>query len=63
MNARVLDLLQSPEPVDWGEFANAFVDRLNFADADGEDLARHLLEGLGGRRLMHGHTPVHLLHA
>ncbi|RJF73873.1 metallophosphoesterase [Deinococcus cavernae] len=63
VNARVLDLLQSPEPVDWGEFANAFVDRLNFADTGGEDLARHLLERLGGRRLMHGHTPVHLLHA
>ena len=63
VNARIRDLLQSPEPVDWGEFANAFVDRLNFAEANGEVLARHMLERFGGQRLIHGHTPVHLLQA
>ena len=61
INARVRALLGSPDPGDWGAFANAFVDRLNYAGAAGEAQARLLLGTLGGERIVHGHTPVHLL--
>ena len=61
INARVRALLGSPDPGDWGAFANAFVDRLNYAGAAVEAQSRLLLGTLGGERIVHGHTPVHLL--
>lgn len=63
VNRRIRELLSSTEATDWGTFANAFVDRLNYAGQDGEALARRMLSLYGGERLVHGHTPVHLLYA
>lgn len=63
VNERVRDLLSSTEPADWGAFANAFVDRLNFSERNGAAVAGRMLERYGGQRLVHGHTPVHLLYA
>lgn len=61
VNARFRQLLSSTEPGDWGAFANAFVDRLNFAGRQGAVQAKKILRQLGGERLVHGHSPVHLL--
>lgn len=61
INARARALLNSSDPGEWGAFANAFVDRLNYAGAAGEAQARLLLSTVGGERIVHGHTPVHLL--
>lgn len=61
VNARFKQLLSSTEPGDWGAFANTFVDRLNYAGKDGETQAKKLLRQMGGKRLVHGHSPVHLL--
>ncbi|WP_019585073.1 metallophosphoesterase [Deinococcus apachensis] len=61
VNAHVVRLLQSEAPEVWGHFANAFADRLAFAEPRGEELARRLLRTFGGERLAHGHTPVSLL--
>lgn len=63
VNTRIQALLSSTEPTDWGTFANTFVDRLNYAGHNGEALARNMLNLYGGERLVHGHTPVHLLYA
>ena len=60
-NARAAELLGSLEPGVWSTFANAFVDRLNFAGTDGEAQASRLLARFGGSRMVHGHTPTYLL--
>lgn len=61
VNAHVKRLLRSDQPEVWGHFANAFADRLAFADAGGVEAARQLLNTFGGQRLAHGHTPTPLL--
>ncbi len=61
INAKMRELLGSTEPGEWGALANAFVDRLNYARVQGEALASRLLQTVGGSRIVHGHTPVHLL--
>lgn len=61
INARVRELLTSTDAGDWGSFANTFVDRLNFAGADGEQAALKMLRALGGECIVHGHTPIQLL--
>lgn len=61
VNRRVFELLKSPEPSDWADFANAFVDRLNYAEANGAERAHEMLELFGGEKLIHGHTPTYLL--
>lgn len=61
VNARVAELLGSPDPHAWGAFANAFADRFAFAGPGGERAAQDLLDTFGGKRLAHGHTPVPLL--
>lgn len=61
VNAEVRELLRSTEANEWGGFANAFVDRLNYAEENGAVLAQRMLSRYGGKRLVHGHSPVHLL--
>ncbi|SMB90665.1 metallophosphoesterase [Deinococcus hopiensis] len=61
VNAAVARLMQSVQPEVWGHFANAFAERLAFADHGGEKVARKLLNTFGGTRLAHGHTPVPIL--
>lgn len=61
VNKRTEDLLKSTDPAVWASFASAFVDRLNYVTADGEIRAFRMLEQYGGERLVHGHSPVHLL--
>jgi len=61
VNAAVARLLQSGSADGWGQFVNAFVERLVFLDARGEKVARQLLNTFGGVRLAHGHTPVPIL--
>lgn len=61
VNRHVFELLKSPEPSSWGDFANAFVDRLNYAEANGAERASEMLELFGGEKIIHGHTPTYLL--
>lgn len=61
VNAAVARMLQSASADVWGQFVNAFVERLAFLDTRGEKVARQLLNTFGGVRLAHGHTPVPIL--
>ncbi|SEJ28367.1 Calcineurin-like phosphoesterase [Deinococcus reticulitermitis] len=61
VNRALAERLGSPDPEVWAALANAFVDRLNFVRAGGAEQAQRLLTACGGRRLVHGHSPVPLL--
>lgn len=61
VNARIYELLHSTVPDFWITFANAFVDRLNYASGSGPERAADMLFRYGGRRMIHGHTPTHLM--
>lgn len=61
VNVQGRTLLKSTEPSFWGAFANAFVDRLNYAGQDGASQARKMLLRYGGMHIVHGHTPTYLL--
>ncbi len=51
-------LLHSEQFAAWDVMADAFATRFAFING-GEDTARELLGQLGGRRIVHGHTPIY----
>lgn len=61
VNASAHSLLFREDAEAWGIFANTFAERLLFTPPDGEAQARAILQTFGGRRIVHGHTPVYIL--
>ncbi|MFC3833265.1 MULTISPECIES: metallophosphoesterase [Deinococcus] len=62
VNRSITALLHEDNPKLWTRFLNHFADRLAFVDPDAPAVAADLLQSYGGTRLVHGHTPVYVLH-
>ncbi|THF87782.1 metallophosphoesterase [Deinococcus sp. KSM4-11] len=62
VNRSVLSLLHNEDPKIWSSFLNHFADRLAFTYHDAATVASNLLSTYGGSHLVHGHTPVYVLH-
>ncbi len=62
INRTVAGILSSPEDVDghWDVWAR-LTDRFEFAGRRGASVARDMLGGLGGQRIVHGHTMIGML--
>jgi len=58
VNAAVGDLLAGDDPQVHFEVFAALTERYDYLGADGADLARQVLEVLGGSRIVHGHSIV-----
>ena len=59
VNQSMTDLLQSDDIVRWDRLLDDFSEHRAFVDAStGADRALAFLHHFGGRRLVHGHTPV-----
>jgi hypothetical protein len=57
-------LLQSDDAAAWDRLLEQFSERLAFVDSDAHGAARaaQMLADFGGRRIVHGHTPIsHML--
>lgn len=61
INGKLGELLRKPEPGPWMNVIRGFSEHRAFCAAgDGRQLAERLLQLLGGRQLVHGHTPISL---
>lgn len=58
VNQRAWDILQGDRPEEWNWLAHTFLRRLEYATANGEQVALGMLERYGGKRIVHGHSPV-----
>ena len=62
VNQTISRMLHSRDPVVWDRLFGDFCQRLAFADAqDGVANAESMLRRFGGRRILHGHTPIPLV--
>ena len=62
VNQTVTQMLHSTEPTQWDQLLGDFTQRLAFADPrSGPSAADTLLNRFGGRRILHGHTPIPLV--
>jgi len=59
--ARTSAFLRASTPENWVDFLNAFAEREIYTTEQGGDLAAEMLDFFGGKRLVHGHTPVFVL--
>ncbi|WP_309572148.1 metallophosphoesterase [Deinococcus sp.] len=62
VNRSVRSLLHNEDPKVWSSFLNHFADRFAFTFNDAPAVAGNLLSTYGGTHLVHGHTPVYVLH-
>ncbi len=58
INDAVRDVLTTDDLERWWECWAMLTSRFAFADADGERVAVHLLDQLGGERIVHGHSII-----
>jgi Calcineurin-like phosphoesterase len=58
---QVTRLLQSNSADEWLDFLNVFAERHMYAGEHGHAEAAEMLDAYGGKRLVHGHTPVFAL--
>ncbi len=59
VNQTMTDVLRSDDITGWDRLLDEFSEHRAFVDATtGADLAKAFLRHFGGRRLVHGHTPV-----
>ena len=61
VNELAAAMLRARTPETWVEFLNAFAERELYTAEDGQEQAAETLRVFGGRRLVHGHTPVFVL--
>ena len=62
VNETVSRMLQSRDPIVWDQLFGDFCQRLAFSDPrDGVANAEAMLRRFGGRRILHGHTPIPLV--
>lgn len=62
VNQTISRLLHSRDPLAWDRLFGDFCQRLAFTDArDGVANAEAMLRRFGGRRILHGHTPIPLV--
>jgi hypothetical protein len=55
-NETLAAILATPDPVMWDGLLSAFTERHAFRDDP--PLVRRMLSRFGGRRLLHGHSPI-----
>ena len=58
---RAAVFLRASTPENWVDFLNAFADREAYGGPEGAERVGEMLVAFGGRRLVHGHTPVFVL--
>ena len=58
IDAAVREVLQVPEPLSWWDLFRNLTKRGAFSGEAGANAAADLMNLLGGRRIVHGHTPI-----
>lgn len=63
VNQSIRTLLHSDDTAGWDRLLEQFSERLAFfdSDADGATRAEQVLADFGGRRIIHGHTPINYM--
>lgn len=61
VNHRAQEIFSGDDPQEWHWFAHTFLRRLEYAGKDGAQAAKTMLDQYGGRRILHGHSPVTFL--
>lgn len=56
VNTAGRETMRSAELADWWELWRQLTERYAFLGDDGADVARHVLDTLGGQRIVHGHS-------
>jgi diadenosine tetraphosphatase ApaH/serine/threonine PP2A family protein phosphatase len=61
VNAAIRQVLHNRDEEAWDLLIDRFTDRIEFAVDGGARNVRAMLDRFGGKRLVHGHTPIHIL--